>query len=64
MASVKRSYDQGTLLSDNSMQWKGYDRENLSATVRGAIEIWKPHNFGDGRSYRERFDEASMKTAC
>jgi len=38
MASVKRSYDQETLLSDNSMQWKGYDRENLLATVRGAIE--------------------------
>ena len=38
MASVKRSYDQETLLSDNSMQWKGHDRENLLATVRGAIE--------------------------
>ena len=38
MASVKRSYDQETLLSDSSMQWKGYDRENLLATVRGAIE--------------------------
>ena len=29
-----------------------------------AIEIWKPHNFGDGRSYRERFDEVAMKTTC
>jgi len=29
-----------------------------------AIEIWKPHNFGDGRSYRERYDDLSMKTTC
>jgi len=29
-----------------------------------AIEIWKPHNFGDGRSYRERFDEVAMKNTC
>jgi MoaA/NifB/PqqE/SkfB family radical SAM enzyme len=26
-----------------------------------AVEIWKPHNFGDGRDYRERIDE---KTTC
>lgn len=26
-----------------------------------AIEIWKPHNFGDGRDYRERRD---CKTSC
>ena len=26
-----------------------------------AIEIWKPHNFGDGRDYRERAD---CKTSC
>ena len=29
-----------------------------------AIEIWKPHNFGDGRSYRERYDEVAMKNSC
>ena len=29
-----------------------------------AIEIWKPHNFGDGRSYRERFDDIALKTTC
>ena len=29
-----------------------------------AIEIWKPHNFGDGRSYRDRFDEVAMKNTC
>ena len=29
-----------------------------------AIEIWKPHNFGDGRSYRERYEEAAMKNTC
>lgn len=29
-----------------------------------AIEIWKPHNFGDGRSYRQRYDEVAMKTTC
>lgn len=28
-----------------------------------AIEIWKPHNFGDGRDYRERMDD-SHKTSC
>jgi MoaA/NifB/PqqE/SkfB family radical SAM enzyme len=26
-----------------------------------AVEIWKPHNFGDGRDYRERTEE---KTTC
>lgn len=26
-----------------------------------AVEIWKPHNFGDGRDYRERTEE---KTSC
>ena len=29
-----------------------------------AIEIWKPHNFGDGRDYRTRYEEISMKTTC
>lgn len=29
-----------------------------------AIEIWKPHNFGDGRSYRERHDDPSIKRTC
>jgi MoaA/NifB/PqqE/SkfB family radical SAM enzyme len=29
-----------------------------------AIEIWRPHNFGDGRSYRERIDEIEVKTSC
>lgn len=29
-----------------------------------AIEIWKPHNFGDGRSYRERHDMLEMKQTC
>jgi MoaA/NifB/PqqE/SkfB family radical SAM enzyme len=28
-----------------------------------AIEIWKPHNFGDGRDYRTRLDD-SQKTSC
>jgi sulfatase maturation enzyme AslB (radical SAM superfamily) len=28
-----------------------------------AIEIWKPHNFGDGRDYRDRLDD-SHKTSC
>jgi MoaA/NifB/PqqE/SkfB family radical SAM enzyme len=28
-----------------------------------AIEVWKPHNFGDGRDYRERLDD-SHKTSC
>ena len=29
-----------------------------------AIEIWKPHNFGDGRSYRERYEDVAMKDTC
>ena len=29
-----------------------------------AIEIWKPHNFGDGRSYRQRYEEITIKTTC
>lgn len=29
-----------------------------------AIEIWKPHNFGDGRNYRQRYDDVAMKNTC
>ena len=29
-----------------------------------AIEIWRPHNFGDGRDYRERQFEDERKTSC
>ncbi len=29
-----------------------------------AIEIWRPHNFGDGRDYRKRFDSIDVKTTC
>lgn len=31
-----------------------------------AIEIWRPHNFGDGRDYRERVDNSreSIKKTC
>ena len=29
-----------------------------------AIEIWKPHNFGDGRDYRFRDDGVERKTTC
>ena len=29
-----------------------------------AIEIWKPHNFGDGRTYRQRYEDAAMKNTC
>lgn len=29
-----------------------------------AIEIWKPHNFGDGRSYRERHNDLNVKNSC
>jgi MoaA/NifB/PqqE/SkfB family radical SAM enzyme len=29
-----------------------------------AIEIWKPHNFGDGRSYRDRHTDPSLKRTC
>ena len=29
-----------------------------------AIEIWKPHNFGDGRDYRERVENVTVKESC
>lgn len=29
-----------------------------------AIEVWKPHNWGDGRDYRKRMDDIAMKTTC
>jgi MoaA/NifB/PqqE/SkfB family radical SAM enzyme len=29
-----------------------------------AIEIWKPHNFGDGRSYRDRVESVEVKETC
>ncbi len=29
-----------------------------------AIEIWKPHNFGDGRNYRERLEDVGVKKSC
>lgn len=29
-----------------------------------AIEIWKPHNYGDGRSYRERHEAVEIKATC
>ena len=29
-----------------------------------AIEIWKPHNYGDGRSYRNRRIDPSIKKTC
>lgn len=29
-----------------------------------AIEIWKPHNFGDGRDFRQRSESVETKTTC
>lgn len=29
-----------------------------------AIEIWKPHNFGDGKNYRDRTNDESIKSTC
>ena len=29
-----------------------------------AIEIWKPHNFGDGRDYRNRLPDLNVKNTC
>jgi len=29
-----------------------------------AIEIWKPHNFGDGKNFRDRTDDQSIKSTC
>jgi len=29
-----------------------------------AIEVWKPHNFGDGKDYRDRIDGNDSKATC
>ena len=29
-----------------------------------AIEVWKPHNFGDGRNYRELYGDLALKNTC
>jgi organic radical activating enzyme len=29
-----------------------------------AIEVWMPHNFGDGKDYRDRVEGNSVKTTC
>jgi len=29
-----------------------------------ALEIWRPHNFGDGRSFRNRTDDLAAKHTC
>jgi len=29
-----------------------------------AIEVWKPHNFGDGKDYRDRDIDQSLKATC
>ncbi len=29
-----------------------------------AIEIWKPHNFGDGKDYRQRAEDSGVKSTC
>lgn len=38
--------------------------QNYWESRADAIEIWKPHNFGDGRDYRQRYDEVIMKNTC
>lgn len=47
------------------------ENESDTATFRefwepraDAIEIWKPHNWGDGRDYRQRMDDLMLKTTC
>jgi MoaA/NifB/PqqE/SkfB family radical SAM enzyme len=47
---------------DENKDDSGAFREYWEPKVN-AIEIWKPHNFGDGRDYRERQDD-SKKTTC
>lgn len=48
-------------LDENKNDTRGF-REFWEPRVN-AIEIWKPHNFGDGRDYRHRLDD-SHKTSC
>lgn len=33
-------------------------------SIVDAIEIWRPHNFGDGRDYRDRVEEVEIKNTC
>lgn len=33
-------------------------------SIVDAIEIWRPHNFGDGRDYRDRVEEIEIKNTC
>lgn len=47
---------------DQNRDDSGLFREFWEPKVN-AIEIWKPHNFGDGRDYRARLDDSS-KTSC
>lgn len=44
---------------DDTQAFKDYWGSKIDA-----IEIWKPHNFGDGRAYRDRHTDISMKRSC
>jgi MoaA/NifB/PqqE/SkfB family radical SAM enzyme len=44
---------------DDTEAFKAYWEPKLDA-----IEIWRPHNFGDGRSYRDRHVDPSLKRTC
>jgi MoaA/NifB/PqqE/SkfB family radical SAM enzyme len=48
-------------LEENKSDTQGF-REFWEPRVN-AIEVWKPHNFGDGRDYRHRLED-SHKTSC
>ena len=44
---------------DDTEAFKAYWEPRIDA-----IEIWKPHNFGDGRSYRDRHTDPVLKRTC
>ena len=44
---------------NDTEEFKAYWEPKLDA-----IEIWRPHNFGDGRSYRDRHTDPSLKRTC
>lgn len=48
---------------EENKQDTGLFREFWESKV-DAIEIWRPHNFGDGRDYRERHEALEVKTSC
>ena len=50
------------VMSENEKDTNAF-REYWETRV-DALEIWRPHNFGDGRSFRNRTDDLAAKHTC